>query len=137
MFAALVQEAVQQGIRLVAEARALPGPPWAQLEWLCTRMLEGIQREPTVPRMLVQAHVSERVPTAVAQALEPYSSRFFQEFVALIESGQEAGEVVRTPAAELAWVCIATLQGLALMRIVPPARVPFPEPRTLLRLFAP
>ena len=85
----------------------------------------------------VDPRLAHDTEATVAQALEPYSSRFFQEFVALIEAGQEAGEVVRTPAAELVWICIATLQGLALMRIVPPARVPFPEPRTLLRLFAP
>lgn len=138
VFAALVGEAVQQGIELVVEARERPGSPRERLEWLCTRMLEGIQRDPTVPIMLVQAHVSESVPASVARALEPYSSRFFQEFVSLLEAGQEAGEVVRTPAAELAWVGLAALQGLALMCIVPPvAQVPFPEPRTLLRLFLP
>jgi AcrR family transcriptional regulator len=138
VFAALVEESVQQGIRLVAEARERPGSAWEQLQWLSARVMEGIQREPSFPLILVQAHVSESVPAPVEQALSRYSSQFFQQLVALIEAGQEAGQVVGTPAAELAWMWLATIQGLALMRILPQVHpVPFPGPDTLLRLFAP
>ena len=138
VFAALVEEAVQQGIQLVVEARQSAGSPWEQLQWLCARVLDGVQREPSFPLILVQAHASESVPGPVGQALERYSSQFFQQLVALIESGQEAGQVVRTPAAELAWMWLATIQGLALMRILPHMNhVPYPKTNTLLRLFAP
>ena len=140
VFAALVEESVQQGIQLVARARELPGTAWEQLQWLSAQILDGVQREPSFPLILVQAHASESVPTSVEQSLTRYTSHFFQQLVALIEAGQAAGQVVRTPAAELAWVWLATIQGLALMHIVPQPEAqpqPQPSPATLMRLFAP
>src|SRR5689334_17569122 len=62
VFAALVEEAVQQGIQLVVDARQRAGSPWEQLQWLCARVLDGVQREPSFPLILVQAHASESVP---------------------------------------------------------------------------
>jgi AcrR family transcriptional regulator len=138
VFTALVEESVQQGIQLVARARERPGSAWEQLQWLSAQMLDGVQREPSFPLILVQAHASESVPASVEKSLTRYTAHFFEQLVALIEAGQAAGQVVRTPAAELAWVWLATIQGLALMHIVPqPGPRPLPAPATLLRLFAP
>lgn len=138
VFAALVEEAVQEGLQLLAAARQGPGTPWEQLQELCARLLERVREEPSVPLILVQAHASESVPRPVEEALARYSTRFFQQLVELLEAGQEAGQVVDLPAPELAWTLLATVQGLALTQLLPRvSNTPFPSAHTVLRLFKP
>ena len=138
VFAALVEEAVQEGLQLITAIRRGPGTPWEQLQELCARMLERVREEPSVPLILVQAHTSENVPGPVTEALARYSTRFFQQLVELLEAGQQAGQVVDLPAPELAWTLLATVQGLALTQLLPRmSGAPFPSATTVLRLFKP
>ncbi|WNG39228.1 TetR/AcrR family transcriptional regulator [Archangium violaceum] len=138
VFAALVEEAVRGGIELLASARRRPGTPWEQLHYVCTRLLEGIREEPSIPLILVQAHASESVPAVVEQALDRYSTQFNRHLEELIASGQKAGQIVNVPATELARTFLATVQGLALTQIFPQLRkTPFPSTDTILRLFKP
>lgn len=138
VFAALVEEAVQEGLQLITAIRQGPGTPWEQLQELCARLLEGVREEPSVPLILVQAHTSENVPGPVTEALARYSTRFFQQLVELLEAGQRAGQVVDLPAPELAWTLLATVQGLALTQLLPRmSGAPFPSANTVLRLFKP
>ena len=138
VFAALVEDAVQQGIQLVTEARRRPGSPWEQLVRIFTRMLEAVREDPSIPLILVQAHASDSIPPPVERALNLYGARFFQQLIELIEDGQRAGQVVDSPAGELAQALVALIEGLALARILPPKQgVPFPSVHTLLRLLKP
>lgn len=138
VFAALVEDAVHQGIQLITQARQRPGSPWEQMVWLFTRMLENVREEPSIPLILVQAHASASVPPPIERALNRYGTQFFQQLIALIEDGQRAGQVVDTPAGELAQALVAMLEGLALMRLIPSKEVlSFPSVHTVLRLLKP
>ncbi|MFL5358430.1 TetR/AcrR family transcriptional regulator [Archangium sp.] len=138
VFAALVEEAVQEGLQLITAARQGPGTPWEQLHGVCARLLERVREEPSVPLILVQAYAGESAPGPVEEALARYSTRFFQQLVELLEAGQQAGQVVDVPAPELARTLLATVQGLALTQLLPQlGGTPFPSAGTVLRLFKP
>ncbi|QRN95082.1 TetR/AcrR family transcriptional regulator [Archangium violaceum] len=138
VFATLVEEAIQDGIRLLTAERQGPGTPWEQLQRFCAQILEHVREETSIPLILVQARASESIPAPVQRALERYTTQFFQQLVELIEAGQSAGQIVKIPAAELARLLLSTVQGLALTQVLPrPDDAPFPATDTVLRLFRP
>ncbi|PTL79334.1 TetR/AcrR family transcriptional regulator [Vitiosangium sp. GDMCC 1.1324] len=136
VFLTLVEEAVQGGIQLLTDARSAPGSPWEQLHAVCSRMLEEARENSSFLLILVQAQACENLPTEGEQSLARHTARFLQLLVELIEDGQRAGQVVDVPAGELARTFLATVEGLALTRLIKPrSNLPFPSADTVLRLF--
>ncbi len=135
-FVALVELAVQGGLRLTEEALANVGTPWDRLRVLCERLLAGVQSRPEYPLIIVQAYASGTIPEAARSLLRRYGEQTHRNVAQLIRQGQAAGQVRTGNADELAAILLAMIQGLAVDRLeTHTARRPFPRAHTFVDLF--
>ncbi len=118
IFAAVVEETVEEWEALVERSKEQPGTAWDQLVYLCSQMISGLQREPDYLLVIVHAFTEDSAPRAVRDALERYNRQISEQLTAMIEEGQRIGAVAPGAPTELARALIAMVQGLAISRVM-------------------
>jgi AcrR family transcriptional regulator len=136
VYTAIIEAAVAGGLRVIDEALARPGTPWAQLSALAEVMVAGVRENPDYLLTILQALMTEDTTGPARRALTAYGSRIFENLRDLVRRGQESGEVVAGDPTELTLAYLATIQGLSLSRLlVRESNVPlvFPSAAIILR----
>jgi AcrR family transcriptional regulator len=136
-FLALVEGAVQGGLRLTEEALVSEGTPRQRLGRLLKQMLDGIKTDPEYAVIIVQAYTTGTIPAAARSLLDRYGGETHRNVAQLIRQAQAARQVRAGNADELATLVLATIQGLAVGRLEPHTHQRrFPRAQTLLELLS-
>lgn len=119
LFGALLEWAFSSVERLYADASARPGTPWDRIEWLVTRMIEGLPEYPEAALMVLQAVASEATPSYIREVVDKGTVTMQAQLTRLIREGQEAGQVVEGDPEQLQVLLNACIQGLSIAAAFP------------------
>ena len=120
LFSALLEWAFSSVERLYGDALTRPGTPWDRLEWLVTRIVEGLPEYPEAALMVLQAFASEATPSEVREVVNRSMAASQAHLVQLLREGQEAAQVVAGDPEQLRTLLNACIQGLSIASAFPP-----------------
>lgn len=135
IFAYLVEEALEGALALTQRMKELTASPQERIHQFLTETFIGLQHEPEVFLLVLQALTNETVPQEVREMAQRQAQEVRVLLKLLILQGQEAGEFVAGDPGRIATLFLACLQGLstevALRHHVPED---FPTAEDVLRL---
>lgn len=112
IFEALVHRGQQEYREFVEEALALPGSPVDKLVWYTGQWIA--KREWAITILLQYARTSEAVPIPLKQAVSAKFIDNLRPMAAIIEQGQQSGDMVPGDPMELALIYVSLMEGLTL-----------------------
>jgi AcrR family transcriptional regulator len=113
LYVAVAERAMRGALRaLDGDEGGAPEDPWQRLEAICAHMISGLKQYPEYLLVVLQCIISEDVPSEARALVGTYGQSVLTELVALIRTGQSAGEIVAGDPLELALTFLATIQGL-------------------------
>lgn len=116
VFAALIEQALSQAIRLAEYAVAQPGTPWERICWLTAQIFPGepLGKRPDYFFVVLHALTHEDVPERVRVQAAKQADLIYNVLRQFIVAGQQAGQVVAGDPDQLATLYLSCVQGLVL-----------------------
>lgn len=118
LYAVLVDRASRGTIMLFEEALNRPGSAADRLRWLITQSLEGLIEQPDMFMVVMQAFVSDAVPTQAREQATGFARKSQTMLIEFIRSGQMENEVVEGDPEQLAMVLGSCIQGMAVSHAI-------------------
>jgi AcrR family transcriptional regulator len=140
VYAALVERAMQGAARIAQEALRQPATPWDRLRWLTNAIVPElpVDLQPEYTLLVLHALTNEAVPAEVRETALSLSEIMNDVVRRLIAEGQGTGEVIAGDPAQLAFLYLSCIQGLALgVQFLSPLYASFPTADTVLRMLKP
>ncbi|HEV2658967.1 MAG TPA: TetR/AcrR family transcriptional regulator [Ktedonobacteraceae bacterium] len=116
VFAAIVDQAADEAIRLAQTAQAQPGTAWERIRWISERIFPGasLGRRPDYFFIVLYALTNEDVPASVREQAARQGKIIYDVMYQFIAEGQEAGDVVAGDSAQITTLYLSCIQGLVL-----------------------
>ncbi len=116
VFAAIVEQAANEAIRLTEVAQAQPGTAWERIRWISERILSGksFVRRSDYFFVVLYALMNEDVLISVREQAARQGKLIYAVMHQFIVEAQEEGDVVAGDSAQLTTLYLSCIQGLAL-----------------------
>lgn len=116
VFAAVVDQAYSEAVRLAQFALAQPGTPWEHICWITTQIFPGepLGKRPDYFFVVLHALTYEGVPEQVREQAAKQGDIIYNVIHQFILDGQQVGQVASGNPDQLTTLYLSCIQGLVL-----------------------
>jgi AcrR family transcriptional regulator len=127
LYTTLVDRASRGTLLLFQDALTRPETAAERLRWLVTQTLEGLAEQPDMFMVVMQAFVSDAVPSQAREQAVGFARQTQDLITEFIREGQQTGEVIAGDPEQLAVLLGSCIQGLAVSHAIAGAVPPITE----------
>ncbi|MCY0878109.1 MAG: TetR/AcrR family transcriptional regulator [Firmicutes bacterium] len=127
LYTTLVDRASRGTVQLFEDAMNRPGTAAERLRWLVTQIVEGLAEQPDMFMVVMQALVSDAVPSEAHDQAIRFAHRVQDLIRAFIREGQQTDEIIAGNREQLALLLGFCIQGLAVAHAIGGAVPPITE----------
>lgn len=116
VFAAIIEQALEQARQLAQATLAQPGTAWDRLRWITGHIMPGrpLENRPHYFLVVLYALVNEAVPEHAHQMAMQQGALIYNVVCQLIVEGQQEGQVRQGDPDQLTLLFLSCIQGLVL-----------------------